>query len=102
MAKVTLIHPQERVELLFRVLVRNSNLFADDPTLGASPYTLKSQVSLADFREFVAALKGQPVTITNGNFRGLSQLCEEFGSQDLAIQLSEFRASGNFKEEATV
>jgi hypothetical protein len=47
----------------------------------------------------VAALKGKPVTITNGNFRGLSQLCNEFGFQDWQYQ---FRNSGDLKEKATL
>jgi hypothetical protein len=100
MAMVTLIHPQERVEVSGRTLFQKSDLFAANVALGASPYTLKSEVSLADFRDFVALLKGQPVTITNGNFRGLSQLCQEFGFQDLGTQFSEFRDSSNFKEDS--
>jgi hypothetical protein len=84
MAMVTLIRPQKRLKVSGRILISQSNLFAGNLTLGASPCALKSQVSLADFREFVAALRGQPVAITNGNFRGLSQLCEEFGLRDLA------------------
>jgi uncharacterized coiled-coil protein SlyX len=99
MAIVALIHPQERVEVLSRLLVRKSDLFADNPTLAGSPYTLKSEVSLSDFREFVAALEGRRVTITNTNFDGLSRLCQEFSFQDFGTQLQQFRASGNFKEE---
>jgi hypothetical protein len=99
MAKVALIHPQQRIEVSGRTLVQKSDLFAEDLTLGASPYTLKTQVSLADFQEFVAALEGKTVTIKNDNFRGLSQLCQEFGFQDLATQLSQFRESGDFKED---
>jgi hypothetical protein len=102
MAKVTLIHPQQRVGVSHQLLVRKSDLFAGDLTLTNSPYTLKSRVSLADFQEFVAALEGKPVTIKNDNFRGLSQLCQEFRFEDLATQLSQFRESGNFTEDAVL
>jgi chromosome segregation ATPase len=39
------------------------------------------------------------VTITNNNFRGLFQLCEEFHFRELSEQLSEFRQSHNLPEE---
>jgi hypothetical protein len=100
MAKVTLIHPQDCVEVSGRTLVRKSDLFADNLRLTDSPYTLKSQVSLADFREFVAALEGKTVTITNDNLCGLSRLCDEFRFQEFMTQLSQFRESGDSKEEA--
>jgi hypothetical protein len=100
MAKVTLIHPQQRVDVSGRTLVQQSDLFADDLTLTNSPYTLKSQVSLTVFRDFVAALEGQTVTITNDNFSGLSQLCDEFRFRALAARLSQFRESSNFKGDA--
>jgi hypothetical protein len=93
MAKVTLIHSQERAEVWSRLLVRNSDLFADDPTLAASPYTVQSEVSLDAVREFISALEGQRVTIKNDNISGLSRLCDEFRFQDLATRLSHFRES---------
>jgi hypothetical protein len=37
MANVSLIHPQERVEVSYRLLVRRGDLFSDDPTLANSP-----------------------------------------------------------------
>jgi hypothetical protein len=46
-------------------------------------------------------VEGSVVKIKNDNFRALSQLCDEFGFQDLAAQLSEFRASDDFKEQTT-
>jgi hypothetical protein len=100
MAKVTLIHLQQCVEVSGRTLVQKSDLFANDLTLVSSPYALKSQVSLAHFREFMEALEGTEVTITNENFGGLSQLCQEFGFQAFVTRLSQFRQSGDFKEEA--
>jgi hypothetical protein len=67
----------------------------------SSPYTVKSQVSLTDFRAFLSALDNSTLRITNGNFRGLSLLCEEFAARPLSAQLSQFRSSADFKDEAT-
>jgi hypothetical protein len=61
---------------------------------------MKSQVALSDSRDFVSALEGATVKVTNGNFRGLSQLSEEFRFGDLAAQFSRLSASEDFKKEA--
>jgi hypothetical protein len=98
---VSLIHGQETFQVSSRILVRKCDLFTDDPSLAGSPYTPTSQVSLADFREFVSVLEDQTVTITNANFRGLSRLCDEFRFRDLSGQLSRFRESGEFKGKET-
>jgi hypothetical protein len=37
MATVSLIHPQERAELSYRLLVHKGDLFSDDPRLANSP-----------------------------------------------------------------
>jgi hypothetical protein len=98
---VSLVHPHETFQVSYRLLVQNSHLFANDPMLAACPYTLKSQVSLDDFRVFISALTGAAVTIKNDNFRGLSQLCEEFQFRDLAAQLSRFCDPDDLKEQLT-
>jgi hypothetical protein len=100
MANGTLIHSQARVEVSYQLLVQKSDLFADDPTLGPCPYTLRTEILLADFREFVATLKGQPVTIKKDPFGGLSRFSDEFGFRDLMTRLSRFREFGELKEEA--
>jgi hypothetical protein len=51
---------------------------------------------------FVSALEGNPVTITHDNFKGLSQLCDEFRFQDLAERLSQFRMSDDLRQQVTV
>jgi hypothetical protein len=101
MTKVTLVHPSEAAQLLGRLLVLKCDLFANNMELTISPYTLKSQVSLSDFRDFVSALEGIDINITNHNFKGLSQLCDEFGFRDLTAPLSQFRESEDFKKETT-
>jgi hypothetical protein len=50
----------------------------------------------------VSALENKTVRINNDNFKGLSQLSEEFGFRGLLAQLSVFRNSGEFKEELTM
>jgi TolA-binding protein len=99
---VVLVHPHERFQVSYRMLVQKSDLFSDDPTLAGSPYTPRSQVSLSDFREFVSALDGKTVTINSENFRGLSRLCDELQFRNLAAQLSQFRGSDHFKKETTM
>jgi hypothetical protein len=94
MAKVTLIHPQQRVEVSGRTLVQKIDLFADDLTLLNSPYTLKSRVSLGAFEDFVAALEDEAVTITNDNMSGLSRRGDEFRFRDLATAVTISRLSG--------
>jgi hypothetical protein len=38
MAKVEIVHPDETLNVSYRTLVRESDLFAGDRTLGGSPY----------------------------------------------------------------
>jgi hypothetical protein len=37
---------------------------------------------VSDFRDFASLLDDTAVKVTNNNFRGLSQLCEEFHFRD--------------------
>jgi hypothetical protein len=101
MAKlVALVHPHETFRVSARLLVNRCDLFANDPGLAATPYRLNSQVSLSDIQEFISALEGTTVKVTNTNSRGLSQLCEEFRFRDLSAQVLQFRESVDVKEEA--
>jgi hypothetical protein len=102
MAEVVLVHPLALCQVSDQSLLQKCDLFTHDPKLKDSPYTLKSQVSLADFRAFVSALEGTPITITNKNLTGLSRLCDEFHFRDLAAQLLHFRDSDNFNEKETI
>jgi hypothetical protein len=69
----------------------------EDPILIASPYTVRSKVSLSDFPTFVSALQGASVVITKDKTEGLSRLCEEFHFGALADFLSQFRESDDLK-----
>jgi hypothetical protein len=99
---VTLVHPDATLQVPASLLVHKCDLFSDDPGLTALPYHLKSQISLSDFRAFVSALDGTRVKITNNNFQALMQLCEEFEFGELGVQLSQFRESDDFKEDAVL
>jgi hypothetical protein len=84
MNQVVLVHPLRTFQVQSRLIVRKCDLFADNPILAASPYTVQSHVSLTDFGEFVSLLEGNAATITNDNFKGLSALSNEFRFGDLA------------------
>jgi hypothetical protein len=55
---------------------------------------------LTDFHAFVLALENTVATITKENFNGLSQLCKEFGFEDLDAELSQFHDSDDSGEQA--
>jgi hypothetical protein len=94
----SLVHPQQRFEVLGKLLVQKYDLFRDDPTLTVSPYTVTSKVSQNDIRTFVSALGGASMPITKDNLGGLSKLSEEFDLGELAERLSQFRESDGLNE----
>jgi hypothetical protein len=61
---------------------------------------LKCPVIVQHFREFVSALEGKEVNITDTNFTWLERLCDEFGFSKFAARLSEFWSSMGFQEAA--
>jgi hypothetical protein len=97
MSVVALVHPSGTATVSVRRLAGQCTLFAGDPALAAPPYTVRASVPLSLFRDFVAALEGEAIQITNGTVGGLSLLCAEFGFQALTAKLSEFRASPAFR-----
>jgi hypothetical protein len=101
MSQVVLVHPLQTFKVSARLITFKSGLFANNPGLVTSPYAVRSEVSLNDFSEFVSALEGNSVTITNDNFPGLSALCDEFCFRDLAAALSQFRDTADFQEAET-
>jgi hypothetical protein len=74
------------------------SLFQNNPTLLVSPYQIQSPVSLSILREFLSALEGNSINITDTNFTDLQRLSQEFGFSQLAAKLSEFRSSIDFKD----
>jgi archaellum component FlaC len=98
MCSVTLLHPEETFKIPVLQVINQCSLFQKDPTLLATRYRVQSPVSLSIFREFISALEGNTIKITDTNFTELTQLSEEFGFSELATKLSEFRPSMDFKE----
>jgi hypothetical protein len=78
--------------------MKKCSLFQNDSTLLVSPYRVQSPVSLSIFREFLSALDGKAIKITDTNYTELERLCNEFGFSELGAKLSEFRPSIDFKE----
>jgi hypothetical protein len=99
---VTLVHPNETLQVPGKLLLSKCDVSAEDPGLTAVPYHVTSRVSVSDFREFVSALQDTTVKVTNKNFKELSLLCEEFRFRDLGAQLSQFLESGNLTEDAVL
>jgi hypothetical protein len=99
MASVTLVHTEETFTIPVVQAITKFSLFQNNLTLATSPYQVQSSVTLSIFREFLSALGGQTIAITNTNFRGLQQLCEEFGFSDISTKLSEFRSLMDVKKK---
>jgi hypothetical protein len=97
MSSVTLLHPQETFKIPALRATTKFSLFQNNPTLLVSPYRVQSSVSLSVFREFLSALEGNAINITDTNFTELDRLCNSFGFSELAAKLSEFRPSMHFK-----
>jgi hypothetical protein len=55
---VDLVHAGETVKVPFHTLALKCNLFADDPALMSSPYSVRALPSVYDFRQFVLAIGG--------------------------------------------
>jgi hypothetical protein len=96
MFAVNLVHPSETFQVRVRPLVSQCDLF-EDASLLTVPYNVRSSVKLAIFQDFVSAIEGKVVQITNDNVSGLELLCTEFGFQTLADKVSEFKASPAFR-----
>jgi hypothetical protein len=95
MSAVPLVHSSETREVQGIHLVNKCSLFRTNLTLLVQPYSIRSTVSPANFRDFAGALEDAPITITTENFCDLAQLCHEFGYEDLGRRVTEFRESSN-------
>jgi hypothetical protein len=98
MASVTLIHPEKTFTVPVVQATNKCSLFQHTPTLLTSPYRVQSSVTLSDFQDFLSALKGNAIKITDTNLTGLERLCGEFGFSEFAGKLSEFRPSTSFEK----
>jgi hypothetical protein len=93
MSSIILIHPEEKCEVVGLHVINKCNLFRNNLILTTVPYKIRSSVPLSIFLQFVLALNGNTLTITDSNLVGLSLLCEEFGFETLGAQLLEFKQS---------
>jgi hypothetical protein len=98
MASVTLLHPEQAFTIPALQVMTKCSLFQKDPILLISPYRVQSPVSLSIFREFLSALNGNSINITDTNFTELQQLCNDFDFSELAAKLSDFRRSIDFRK----
>jgi DNA-binding transcriptional regulator PaaX len=69
--------------------------------LASSPYRVRSSVRLDVFFQFIAAIEGTHVEVTNRNVSNLMHICDEFGFQSLLLKLSVFRISPHAKIRRT-
>jgi hypothetical protein len=90
MSSVTFVHSEETLTVPVFQAITNCSLFRKNVTLASTPYKVEFPVSLSIFREFVSALEGNVVEITDTNLTGLQRLCEEFGFSEFAAKLSKF------------
>jgi hypothetical protein len=95
MSSVTLIRGSATFSVKYRMLVANCDFFAENAAVMTSPYRVRSLASLDVFRQFVEAIEGKAVKVTNQTVSGLSQLCVEFGFRSLSSTLSAFRNSAS-------
>jgi hypothetical protein len=75
-------------------LLTTCALFQNNLALLTSPYTVQAGVSDVIFGQFVSALEGVTVNITNENCVGLARLSAEFGFRDLMERATAFRQNG--------
>jgi hypothetical protein len=99
MASLTLLHSEEMFTLPALQAMTKCSLFQNNPTLLGSPYRVQSSVSLSIFREFLSALEGNPINITDTNYTELERLCDEFGFSEIAAKLLEFRPRWTSKKQ---
>jgi hypothetical protein len=90
MTFVTLLHPEETFTIPILQAMTKCRLFENNPTLTVSPYRVQSSVSLSIFREFLSALEGNTMNITDTNLTELQRLCKEFGFEEFEAKFSEF------------
>jgi hypothetical protein len=101
MSSVTLLHPEETFKIPALQAMTKCCLFRNNPTLLVSPYRVQSAVSLYSFREFISALEGNAINITDTNHTEAQPLSEKFGFSEIAAKLSEFCPSMDLKEAET-
>jgi outer membrane murein-binding lipoprotein Lpp len=93
MDSVSLVHREETLTVPVLQAINKCSLFQKNVTLTATPYHIQSSVSLSIFQDFISALKGNTINITDTNFTELQRLSKEFGFSEFEVKLSEIRPS---------
>jgi small GTP-binding protein len=71
-------------------LLANCTLFATNPGLLSTAYSVKSRVSREVFEQFQRGLKGELIAVTDSAMGGLASLCREFGFSHLLLDLRSY------------
>jgi hypothetical protein len=98
MAEVDLVHPELTQCILAVPLITKCRQFIANPSLILAPSHITSATSFDAFQAFVETLEGHAAYVTDGNYTGLSRLCQEFGFEGLNAQRSAFHPSAGFAE----
>ncbi len=79
---------EQKVLLAYLIKV---DLFKNNMERLVEPYELQSRVSANAFNQFVGAISGEKILITENNVNDLESLCREFGFSGLNDQIKAFR-----------
>jgi hypothetical protein len=81
-----------------RQLVTQLNFFQQNPSfLSVNEYSVKSEVSISAFSQFVRFIEGSPIEITTVNLESFERLSEEFDFQRLRNSCASFSELKNSK-----
>jgi hypothetical protein len=93
---VDLVRPDVTNCISVELFVTKCKRFIANRELMKAPDCVQLTMSVDAFQAFASALEGKTVDITEGNYAGLSQLCDESCFADLKPQLSMFEPSTEF------
>ena len=84
-----LVCGRETFEVRTQVLI-NMSLFQQRPELLKEGYYVKSAVDPRIVREFMNAVSGEDIELSDRNICALSDLCNDFGFQGLKSKINEY------------
>jgi hypothetical protein len=76
-----------------QALISRCSVFAENRSLVAVPYAVRSRISATSFEIFVQAIEGTWIAVGDSNAEDLLLLCNEFGFADLLPRVRGFTAS---------
>jgi hypothetical protein len=102
MTSLPLIYHEETQKIEIHWTISKSTLFENNFALIVAPFIVRSSVPVSIFREFISALEGNIVTITDTNFTELQRLFEDFDFVKFLAKLLEFQDSVTLKQTEDV